>query len=170
MVGAHHPQTSRGRSQMRDTYVKGPSYAALRPCKPQTDPSSFPVYPDLVDRLVEDKHQPDPDGVVPHVLATCAAYSYAGFEQHSDVETVSMIMARLGLEENDCRAFEQRVDALYIASAAYLIVDKDRRVAILCYRGTQPEDVISILTDADVRPEMLCVELEGRKYEVHAGF
>ncbi|MGW2718659.1 lipase family protein [Streptomyces sp. NPDC001492] len=155
---------------MRDTYVKGPGYAELRPCKPETDPSSFPVYPDLVERLVEDKHQPDPDGVIPHVLATCAAYSYAGFEQHSDVETVAMIMARLGLEENGCRAFEERVDALYIASAAYLVQDKDRRVAILCYRGTQPEDIISILTDADVRPEMLCVELEGRKYEVHAGF
>ncbi|MFF4799536.1 lipase family protein [Streptomyces sp. NPDC001351] len=155
---------------MRDTYVKGPSYAALRPCKPETDPTGFPVYPDLVERLVEDEHQPDPDGVVPHVLATCAAYSYAGFEQHSDVRTVSMIMARLGLEENACRAFEQRVDAMYIASAAYLVQDKDRRVAILCYRGTQPEDIISILTDADVRPEMLCVELEGRTYEVHAGF
>ncbi|MEU6257853.1 lipase family protein [Streptomyces sp. NPDC047043] len=155
---------------MRDTYVKGPSYTALRPCKPETDPSSFPVYPDLVERLVEDKHQPDVDGVVPHVLATCAAYSYAGFEQHSDVQTLSMIMTRLGLEENDCRAFEQRVDAMYIASAAYLVQDKDRRVAILCYRGTQPEDIISILTDADVRPEMLAVELEGRKYEVHAGF
>ncbi|MGI5459519.1 lipase family protein [Streptomyces sp. CA-249302] len=155
---------------MRDTYVKGPSFTELRPCKPDTDPSSFPVYPDLVDRLVEDKHQPDPDGVVPHVMATSAAYSYAGFEQHSDVETLSMIMARLGLEENDCRAFEQRVDAMYIASAAYLVQDRDRRVAILCYRGTQPEDIISILTDADVRPETLAVELEGRKYEVHAGF
>jgi hypothetical protein len=59
---------------------------------------------------------------------------------------------------------------MYIASAAYLVQDKDRRVAILCYRGTQPEDIISILTDADVRPEMLSVELEGRRYEVHAGF
>lgn len=47
---------------------------------------------------------------------------------------------------------------------------KDRRVAILCYRGTQPEDIISILTGADVRPETLCVELEGRRHEVHAGF
>ncbi|MEU6143627.1 lipase family protein [Streptomyces sp. NPDC047081] len=155
---------------MRDTYVKGPSYTALRPCKPDTDPSSFPVYPDLVDRLVEDKHQPDPDGVVPHAMATCAAYAYAGFEQHSDVETVAMIMARLGLEENRCRAFEQRVDAMYIASAAYLVQDRDRRVVILCYRGTQPEDIISILTDADVRPETLTVELEGHRHEVHAGF
>jgi hypothetical protein len=59
---------------------------------------------------------------------------------------------------------------MYIASAAYLIQDRDRRVAILCYRGTQPEDIISILTDADVRPEMLAVELEGKQYEVHAGF
>jgi hypothetical protein len=155
---------------MRDEYVKGPAYSALRPCKPETDPSSFPVYPDLVERLVEDKHQPDPEGILPHVLATCSAYSYAGFEQHSDPDTVAMIMTRLGLEENEVRVFEQRVDAMYIASAAYLILDKDRRVAILCYRGTQPEDIISILTDADVRPEMLAVELEGRRYEVHAGF
>ncbi|NUP15288.1 MAG: lipase family protein [Streptomyces sp.] len=155
---------------MRDAYVKGPSFAALRPAKPPTDPSDFPVYPDLVDRLVEDARQPDPDGVVPHVMATCSAYAYAGFQHQSDPETLSMIMARLGLEENDCRVFEQRVDALYIASAAYLIQDKDRRVAILAYRGTQPEDIISILTDADVRPEMLTVELQGRRHEVHAGF
>lgn len=155
---------------MRDTYVKGPSFAALRPCKPDTDPASFPVYPDLVDRLVEDKQQPDPDGIVPHVMATCSAYAYAGFHSQGDPETVAMIMARLGLEENHCRVFEQRVDALYIASAGYLIQDRDRRVAVLCYRGTQPEDVASILTDADVRPEMLCVELEGRRHEVHAGF
>jgi hypothetical protein len=155
---------------MRDTYVKGPSFAELRPCKPDSEPNGFPVYPDLVERLVEDKAQPDPDGIIPHALATCAAYSYAGFAQQGDPETVAMIMARLGLEENNCRVFEQRVDAMYIASAAYLVQDKDRRVAILCYRGTQPEDIISILTDADVRPEMLSVELEGRRYEVHAGF
>ncbi|SDN33179.1 Lipase (class 3) [Streptomyces sp. cf386] len=155
---------------MRDTYVKGPSFAALRPAKSPTDPSGFPVYPDLVDRLVENKHQPDPDGVVPHVLATCSAYAYAGFQHQGDPETVSMIMTRLGLEENACRLFEQRVDAMYIASAAYLVQDRDRRIAILAYRGTQPEDIISILTDADVRPEMLAVELAGRRHEVHAGF
>ncbi|WP_369250487.1 lipase family protein [Streptomyces sp. R41] len=155
-----------------DDYAKGPGFAELRPLKPDIEPgpTGFPVYPDLVERLVEDKAQPDPDGVVPHTLATCAAYSYAGFAQRSDPRTVATIMARLGLEENSCRVFEQRVDAMYIASAAYLIQDKDRRVAILCYRGTQPEDIISILTDADVRPEMLSVELEGQRYEVHAGF
>ncbi|MEU6373136.1 hypothetical protein [Streptomyces sp. NPDC046909] len=155
---------------MRDSHVKGPGFAALRPCKQETDPSSFPVYPDLVDRLVANKEQPDPDGVIPHVMAVCSAYSYAGFQYRGDPGTLAVMMARLGLDENDIRLFEQRVDALYIASAAYLVQDKDRRIAILCYRGTQPEDIISILTDADVRPETLAVELEGRRHEVHAGF
>ncbi|WP_328492884.1 lipase family protein [Streptomyces sp. NBC_00414] len=157
-----------------DRHAKGPSFAELRPLKPATDagpdPAGFPVHPDLVERLAEDKDQPDPDGVVPHTLATCAAYAYAGFAQRGDPETVAMIMTRLGLEENTCQVFEQRVDAMYIASAAYLIQDRDRRIAVLCYRGTQPEDIISILTDADVRPEMLAVELDGRRHEVHAGF
>ncbi|MFE1803206.1 lipase family protein [Streptomyces sp. NPDC059517] len=151
-------------------HAKGPSFAELRPLKTAPDQPGFPVHPDLVERLTQDKDHPDPDGVVPHTMATCAAYAYAGFAQRADPDTVAMIMTRLGLEENDCQVFEQRVDAMYIASAAYLIQDRDRRIAVLCYRGTQPEDVISILTDADVRPEMLDVELDGRRHEVHAGF
>ncbi|MFE7032288.1 lipase family protein [Streptomyces sp. NPDC057621] len=153
-----------------DRHAKGPRFAELRPLKPTPDQPGFPVYPDLVERLAQDKDHPDPDGVVPHTMATCAAYAYAGFAQRADPATVAMIMTRLGLEENDCQVFEQRVDAMYIASAAYLIQDRDRRIAVLCYRGTQPEDVISILTDADVRPETLDVELDGRRHEVHAGF
>ncbi|WP_369231743.1 lipase family protein [Streptomyces sp. R21] len=160
---------------MRDEQsAKGPSFAELRPYKSEqgaeAGATGFPVYPDLVERLLDAKGQPDPDGIVPHALATCCAYSYAGFDQRGDPGTIAMIMARLGLDENHVQVFEQRVDAMYIASAGYLIQDKDRRIAILCYRGTQPEDIISILTDADVRPEMLSVELEGRQYEVHAGF
>ncbi|MGW7081109.1 lipase family protein [Streptomyces sp. NPDC054866] len=158
---------------MRDHHAKAPSFTDLRPYKASTDTGpgpDFPVYPDLVERLVEAKAHPDPDGVVPHALATCSAYAYAGSAEEADAATLSMIMARLGLEENDCRVFEQRVGAMYIASAAYLLQDKDRRVVILCYRGTQPEDIISILTDADVRPETLRVDLGGERYDVHAGF
>ncbi|GAA2278324.1 hypothetical protein GCM10010145_59300 [Streptomyces ruber] len=160
---------------MRDEHsATGPSYAEVRPLKSETDVepglTGFPVYPDLAERLLEDKGQPDPDGVIPHVMATCSAYAYAGFGMRTDPETMTMITTRLGLERSECWSVEQRVDAMYIASGAYLIQDRDRRVAILCYRGTQPEDIISILTDADVRPEMLSVELDGKRYEVHAGF
>ncbi|MGW0906413.1 lipase family protein [Streptomyces sp. NPDC002853] len=159
---------------MRDQHAKAPSFTELRhPYKATADPGpgpGFPVYPDLVELLSASKAQPDPDGVLPHALATCAAYAYAGTPEAADPETLAMIMARLGLEENRCRVFEQRVGAMYIASAAYLLQDKDRRVVILCYRGTQPEDIISILTDADVRPEMLHVDLGDQRYDVHAGF
>ncbi|MFJ9038396.1 hypothetical protein ACIRF8_17605 [Streptomyces sp. NPDC102406] len=159
---------------MRDTTAHGPTFAALRPFKEPTfvEPgrTTFPVYPDLLDRLLDDKGHPDPDGVLPHALATCSAYAYAGFDQGGDARTVATMATRLGLAENRCRLLEQRVDALYIASAAYLIQDKDRRVAILCYRGTQPEDIISILTDADVHPDTLRVDLDGVRHPVHAGF
>ncbi|GGZ02312.1 lipase family protein [Streptomyces poonensis] len=152
----------------------GPSYAEMRPLKSKTDTepglTGFPVYPDLAERLLEDKGQPDPDGVIPHVMATCSAYAYAGHGRRTDPDTMTMIMTRLGLERSECWTVEQRVDAMYIASGAYLVQDRDRRIVILCYRGTQPEDIISILTDADVRPETLSVELDGKRYEVHAGF
>ncbi|MFF1378214.1 lipase family protein [Streptomyces sp. NPDC058308] len=160
---------------MREDIARGPSFAELRPYKSATEGEPgrrtvFPVHADLVDLLAADKGPPRTAGPVPHTMATCAAYAYAGFGNEGDPETVAMIMSRLGLEENRCRVFEQRVDAMYIASAAYLIQDKDRRVVILCYRGTQPEDIISILTDADVRPETLAMELAGERHQVHAGF
>ncbi|MFD6436950.1 lipase family protein [Streptomyces venezuelae] len=157
---------------MRDDFARGPRFAELRPLKEPTagGPGGFPVHKDLVDLLAAEKGPPETEGPVPHTMATCAAYAYAGVGRVGDPGTVAMIMSRLGLEENRCRVFEQRVDAMYIASAAYLIQDKDRRVVILCYRGTQPEDIISILTDADVRPETLSVELAGTRHQVHAGF
>ncbi len=160
---------------MRDDFARGPSFAELRPLKEPTEVHGpgrpgFPVHEDLVDLLAAEKGPPPTEGPVPHTMATCAAYAYAGAGRVGDPGTVAMIMSRLGLEENRCRVFEQRVDAMYIASAAYLVQDKDRRVVILCYRGTQPEDIISILTDADVRPETLSVELAGTRHQVHAGF
>ncbi|MEV0598418.1 lipase family protein [Streptomyces sp. NPDC050315] len=148
--------------------------AGLRPLKPPDatlrTPGSFPVYPGLTDYLLSVTKHPDPSGIVPHVMATCSAYSYAGPMPHADPRTVQMIMERMGLQRNRCQAFEQRVDALFVASTAYLVQSEDRRVAILCYRGTQPEDVISYLADADVSPERLSIDLDGTEHYVHAGF
>lgn len=157
---------------MYEDYATAPSERDLRPYKTlfQPGPGGFPVYPDLTKYLTEAHVHPDPGGVVQHVMATCAAYSYAGFEQKGDPQTVSMIMARLGLEENRCRVFDQRVAAMSVASGAYLIQSEDRRVVILCYRGTQPDDIIGILTDADATAERITVDLDSNKYEVHGGF
>jgi hypothetical protein len=128
----------------RDTL--GPDYTRLRPYGPRTTPG-FPVHPNLEERLLHPRRQPDP--VIAHVLAACAAYAYAG------TETVSMIMARLGLEENRCRMITSSVDAMFIRSTAFLIQSRSGRVAVLCYRGTEPADFVGWMTDADVVPERM---------------
>jgi hypothetical protein len=143
----------------RDT--QGPDYARLRPYGPTTT-RGFPVHPDLEERLLRPGRHPDP--VVAHALATCAGYAYSG------AETVSMIMARLGLEENHCRMIGSSVDAMFIRSTAFLIQSRSGKVAILCYRGTEPTDLVGWMTDADVMPERMPYRFGDPHATVHAGF
>jgi hypothetical protein len=117
-----------------------------------------------VGRLVAvDEH---PDDAVAHVLSVCAGYAY------SDGQTVAMIMARLGLEENNCRMIAEYVDVMFITSTSFLIQSKDGRVVILCYRGTPPTDLITWLTDIDVNPARIKIPAPSGsdEYEVHGGF
>ncbi|GLY82461.1 lipase family protein [Actinoallomurus iriomotensis] len=141
--------------------IRGPSYARLRPYGPRTT-AGFPVHPNLEERLLRARRHPDP--VVAHVLATCAAYAYAG------AETVSMIMARMGLEQNHCRMIGTSVDAMFVRSTAFLVQSASGRVAILCYRGTPPADGIAWMTDADVQPERMPYRFGDPRATVHAGF
>lgn len=156
--------------RLRDELVTGglwipdtqaPDYRTLRPYGPVTTPG-FPIYENLEERLAETKEHPDE--VVAHVLATCAAYSY------SDTATVSMIMARLGLEQNVCRTFTSFVDPMFIRSTAFLIQSRSGRVAILCYRGTELTSFVNWLTDADVAVTRMEYGLGDRGANVHAGF
>jgi hypothetical protein len=145
------------------TQAPAPEYQELRPLK-SVKTNTFPVYHDLVERLLAgSKH---PDDIVAHVLATCAGYAY------SDAQTVAMIMARMGLENNRCLSVAQSVDAMFICSTAFLVQSECGRVAILCYRGTEPSNFISWLTDADVNPEKVPFSFPGRSqsFDVHAGF
>jgi hypothetical protein len=143
----------------RDTL--GPDYTRLRPYGPRTT-LGFPVYPDLEERLLRPVRHPDP--AIAHVMATCAAYAYSG------TETVSMIMARLGLEENHCRMVTSAVEAMFIRSTAFLIQSRSGKVAVLCYRGTEPTDLVSWMADADVVPERMTYRFGDPCATVHAGF
>lgn len=124
----------------------------------------FPVYPDLAGRLLA-AHLPSTngrDGIVAHVLATCAGYAYA------DTATMSSIMTRLGLEGGACVRISQTVDAMYIHSTAYLLQSRCGRVAILCYRGTEPATLGNWIADIDVGAEAM--RLWDQPVRVHAGF
>jgi hypothetical protein len=68
------------------------------------------------------------------------------------------------------RKFAHRVDALRIESTAYLIQAYGGRVAILCYRGTKPTDLISMVGSLDSEfNKVNFPEFQGPS-SVHAGF
>lgn len=128
----------------------------------------FPVYPQLAETLLA-AHTPGAtdarDATVAHVLGTCAGYAYA------DIDTVALIMARLGLESSGCARVAQTVDAMFIFSTAYLVQSACGRVVILCYRGTEPATLGNWIGDADVGSEAFALDGdEGPALRVHAGF
>jgi hypothetical protein len=141
-----------------------PSYSELRPLRTELLTSTFPVYRGLVDRLVTATDHPN--AVVAHVLSTCSGYAY------SDAHTVAMIMSRLGLEDNRCLMVDQSVDAMFIRSTAFVVQSRCGRVVIVGYRGTEPENGINWLTDADISPEKVSFGFPGTpgSFFVHGGF
>lgn len=146
-------------------FAVGPHFADLRPMHPATEESPFPVYPDLVDALLT---AGAPDDVVRHVLAVCAGYAYG------DERTVTMMMTRLGLPLSRCVMVREVVDAMFIYSTAYIVQSADGRVVIVCFRGTEPANLINWLTDLDIGPDQVRYDLEAgagdERYRVHAGF
>jgi hypothetical protein len=96
-----------------------------------------------------------------HVLAALAGYAY------SDIDTVTMVMSRLGLDGHTCVCITQTVDAMLVFSTAYLVQSRCGRVAILCYRGTEPMNIGNWIADSDVGP----TAMQGSEsFTVHAGF
>ena len=109
------------------------------------------MYHDLEALLAEEEQQPDqqPPATVAHTLAVAAGYAY------SDAATMSMMLARMGLQDNHCLQVGMSVDAMFIRSTAYLIQSSDGSVVILAYRGTEPTNLVNWLTDADVHPDKI---------------
>lgn len=84
---------------------------------------------------------------------------------YSDLDTFARLLTRGGLNEASFAALSFTNDALLLDSAAYMVQSADRRVAILCFRGTQPLNLIDWLTDASGKPDPF--EAVG---PVHGGF
>ena len=99
-----------------------PPYPTLRPTKP-IESSTFPVYGDLAPTLAGISRQPDP--TVAHTLAVAAGYAY------SDAETVAMMLARMGLADNNCLRVAMSVDAMFIQSTAQVTQSSGGSVVIV---------------------------------------
>lgn len=153
---------------MKTEKFAAPSYQQLRPFRSRpTEGGKFPVYDDLAGMLAS-AHVPGvpagADPAVAHVLGTGAGYAYA------DGATVAMMMARLGLEANCCVTVSELVDAMFICSTAHLVQSRCGRVVVVCFRGTEPMNLINWLTGADVHPEKISLVEGAAPVTVHAGF
>lgn len=141
--------------------ARAPGRQEMRPFEEGDE--GFPVHPDLEERMLAAEGHPDP--VVAHALAVCSAYAYAG------PETVSMIMARMGLLDNTCRMAAVSVDAMFLHATAFVVRSRSGRVAILCYRGTEPVNLVNWLVNLDLEPERIEYGFGGRcGATVHGGF
>ena len=98
---------------------------------------------------------PGRDPVAAHALAVASGYAY------SDGATIATMMARMGLPKSQWLGIEMTVDAMFIRSTAYLIQSADGRVVILAYRGTEPTNLVSWLTDADVYPDKITIDFDN---------
>ena len=108
----------------------------------------------------------DRDPLVAHVLGTLAGYSYA------DADTVTTMMARLGLAENACVRISATVPSMLVFSTAYVLQSACGRVVIVGYRGTEGDSLGNWLGDAEVGREWSALSIPGatETVRVHAGF
>ena len=99
------------------------------------------------------------------VFCTCASHAYA------DAETVRPVMSRMGFPRHSCGCIEEVVDSMFIFSSAYVLQSQCGRLAILCFRGTQPAVLGNWLGDFDVGPDSaVLVPRDGSdRLRVHGG-
>lgn len=96
------------------------------------------------------------------VLATVAGWSY------SDVETFKDMIADetsgVGIDDGDFIEISVKNDPMLVVATAQVIRSQDKKVAIVCFRGTEMVNAVNWLTDAQTRTS----DYNGMK--VHDGF
>jgi hypothetical protein len=93
-----------------------------------------------------------------HLLAVASAWAY------SDADTLSNVLARQGVP-NQCLRFRVSNNALFVDANAFLIQSEDGRLAILCFCGTDPANIMTWMTDMSVH-----VDPFYSHGHVHGGF
>jgi hypothetical protein len=93
----------------------------------------------------------------------------AGWAYSSDAEMVSNVLGRNGLLENHCELIGITNDALFVCARAYFIQSQGGRLGILCFRGTEPSNVLNWMTNASVAPDTFRGVTENAG-TVHGGF
>ena len=126
-----------------------------------------PSYPHLLDDLLS--VQPGVySPVVAHASALAAGWVYAS----KPAALTTGLMDRLGLVGASCQELAVHNDVMLIASTAVVLQSACGRVALLCYRGTEPRNLTSWMADFDVNPTLAPMRAitRGDRPLVHLGF
>jgi Lipase (class 3) len=129
----------------------------VKQSRSSTAPTQLSFREHLADREPDREGNYQRDSFAAYVLNVASSWAY------SDADTMADIMGRLGFPY--CRQITLANDAMLIQANAFFLLSEDGRQGILCFRGTEPRNVINWLTDASVRVEP--VPGMGR---VHGGF
>jgi hypothetical protein len=116
-----------------------------------------PIGDDFVERLLERGVDYDPK--LAYVLSVIAGWSY------SDGAVLARQLKYYGLAGASVEEIAIRNPAMYIIATAFFVRSPCGRLGILSFRGTEPTNIISWLTDADVNPR----NFSGTGF-VHRGF
>lgn len=121
-----------------------------------------------VDRLLADTR--DEEGNLQYgpsmgrLLSVAAGWAYS-----ADAEMVSKVLHLNGLIDNHCEYIGITNDALFVCARAYFIQSHGGRLGILCFRGTEPSNLLNWMTDASVCPDAFR-GITPSMGQVHGGF
>lgn len=100
---------------------------------------------DNVDSMIQTKAG-DYDRQLASVLGAASSWSY------SDTDTFAKVMhRRAGVPWNETLALTASSPTLLTDTTAYLVQSEDRRLCILCFRGTGPLNIVNWLSNASSR-------------------
>ncbi|XXX79590.1 lipase family protein [Sorangium sp. So ce134] len=100
------------------------------------------------------------DRAVAHMLGTLSSWAY------SDIDTLARVArCRLRLAVSEIVGITTTNPALGVDTTAYVLQSSDRKLAILCFSGTELQDFTDWLTDASARQDLFL----SAGY-VHGGF
>jgi hypothetical protein len=107
------------------------------------------------DPTADDDYDPD----VARLLAVASMWAY------SDAPTLAGMLWREGFPVGACELLSVRNEVIFLDAQAFFVRSACGRVGLLCFRGTEPTNVLDWLTDISYEPEV--VEGVGR---IHGGF
>jgi hypothetical protein len=117
----------------------------------------------FTNELLAKDDRPAYDALTAYALAVVSAWSYA------DEAALQKKLRFYGFPECTVRPCTVTNDALFIVATAYVVRSRCGRLAIVAFRGTEPINLISWLTDSDVITCTPPPEWET-KSRIHRGF